>query len=80
MLCPYKLRFAEHFGALDANGQSRAPFGAARFQDIASAGRAHFAAKAMYAQPVQTFRLIRSFHVEKLRFASKVARARRRYL
>jgi hypothetical protein len=66
MLRPDTLRLAKYFGALDADGQPRASFGAARLEHIAPAGRAHFAAKPMHAQAVQSFRLIRSFHVDKL--------------
>lgn len=44
------LRLAEHFGALDANGQPRAPFGAPRFEYIPSAGGTHFAAEPVHAQ------------------------------
>ena len=56
------LRLAKHFGAFDADGKLRASFGAARFKDVASTGRAHFAAKAVDTQAMQAFGLIRSFH------------------
>jgi len=58
-----KLGLAKDFGALDTHGQFRASLGAARAQHIASTDGTHFAAKAMHAQAVQAFGLIRSFHV-----------------
>lgn len=57
------LGLAKDFGALDADGQTRAPLGAARPQHIAPAHRTHFPTKTVYAQTVQAFGLIRSFHV-----------------
>lgn len=58
-----ELRLAEHFGALDAHRKPRAPFGAASFEHIPPAGRAHLFAKAVHAQAMHTLGLIGSFHV-----------------
>lgn len=54
----------EFLGALDADRQTGATLGAARFQDIAPTLALHFFAKAMHAQAVQPFWLINSLHDE----------------